>query len=344
MKKIEMKEKGFVVSLSNMLSDRDKLELFNFIDDCVAKGYSTSKTSHHCKVFVDIMLANPQTDHISLYNEYMCSKSSYHKLKIRFGSEAEKNYKKTLKQRRRPITKSHLQIQYWLDKGFDLETSRKKISSIQSSNSKKRHAKCPNYTNISPNSMGFWLSKGYDVYEAESLRLPFVEKGVHTLDNMIKRHGETKGLIKWKEKSNKRLSTMIARYGTTVVNGCVSRESLKFFVPLYKRLRRLGIQREDIFWGIKGSREFATRHEHKNYFYDFTIKSKKLIVEYNNSFWHPRDNSVFNNPFLSEEQALYKDNIKRKIMELKGYTIVLVWEDDDKASKIEEIVDMVTKR
>lgn len=64
--------------------------------------------------------------------------------------------------------------------------------------------------------------------------------------------------------------------------GEASYESLKnLFIPLYKILRKKGMSRDDVSWGIFGSKEFRIYLDKRGHYrYDFTIHSKKIIIEY----------------------------------------------------------------
>ena len=78
-----------------------------------------------------------------------------------------------------------------------------------------------------------------------------------------------------------------------MLNPYVSKASIKYFKSVYKLLRRSGISKEDIKWCIGKQREFTTfdKETDKNYCFDFVVRSKKIIVEYNDPFWHARSES-----------------------------------------------------
>jgi hypothetical protein len=128
----------------------------------------------------------------------------------------------------------------------------------------------------------------------------------------------------------------------------VSKESLVFFKPLYKFCRKLGIQRKDIYFGIKGSKEFFIRDNslpiNGGYFYDFTIPSLNMVVEYHGTFWHPKNPSLWKNPFLSYDEAKIKDGYKQLIAENFGFSYFIVWSDDNKLEKFAYLREIILKR
>lgn len=327
----------YIADLEANLTEAQITILHNFALECRELGFSHEKTKYRCKVLKDIIKTNDK-DWLELEKRYHSSKIQYERIRIRYGEERVLELSEKYKKRPRPKPNSHLSRSYWINNGYTEEEARVKVSEIQSKNSRKRHSKPQNYKLSSPISLDFWVHRGYTLVEAEDLRQPYLDKCDTSLTGMIRRHGETIGIHKFHKKTSKRLATMIERHGATIVNGNVSKESLRFFIKLYKTLRRRGIARDDIYWGVKGSREYAMHHDGKNYFYDFTIKSHKVIIEYNNSFWHPRDNTIYNNPFVSRDIAAEKDLLKKTIMEDRGYKFIVVWEDDNHEDKVEQIL------
>lgn len=122
----------------------------------------------------------------------------------------------------------------------------------------------------------------------------------------------------------------------SVHSGNASKISLKVFIPLYKWLRRQGFEREDICFGISGSKEFrAYSHEHSRAFlYDFTILSKKLVIEFNGCAFHARDlNSKL--AFTTAEESLLNDQIKNQFIKDLGYQLLVIWDDIDLDEQLE---------
>ena len=124
---------------------------------------------------------------------------------------------------------------------------------------------------------------------------------------MINRYGNEEGLKKWNDRCEKYKNSIKENLKSRRTGGFVSKESIRFFIPLYKYCRKLGIPRKDIYFGIKGSREFFIRDallEHNGGgFYDFCIPNLKLIMEYHGVFWHPKNRIDWKNPHISYDDA-----------------------------------------
>ena len=222
--------------------------------------------------------------------------------------------------------------EYWINKGMTEEESIDKLKSIF----KGRPNFSLDYCNDKYGSI-----KGYQVWKARqelwqsTLKAKPQEeiddinrrKGC-TLENFINRYGEVDGTIKF----NNWLKTFQC--------GC-SKASRNFFVPIYKKLRKLGvIEQGEVYFGIKGSREFKLKYNDGNRFYDFTIPKLNIIVEFNGIVFHPRENDVsWKSAFgQSYEIAYNNDRIKEKLAIDNGYDIFYVWEDEDLQQKQQELI------
>jgi hypothetical protein len=139
---------------------------------------------------------------------------------------------------------------------------------------------------------------------------------------------------------------MVKARETQKSGGYVSKESLNFFIPLYKFCRRLGIKREQINIGMHGSREFFIRDnllvKNGGRFYDFTIRNIKFIVEYNGTFWHPRTPQEWKNPWGEYQTVLDSDNYKKKLANDIGMEYIVVWSDDNKKEKMAELQNKIS--
>ena len=154
---------------------------------------------------------------------------------------------------------------------------------------------------------------------------------------MIRKYGEELGRKNVFIAVEKRKKTLLSRYGSTTFGGRASKASIYFFLPLYKQLRKLGITRADICWGIDGSREFATNYEGRNYFYDFTIKSLKYAIEYNGTYWHAREDLSWRRKDVTKDKSLEYDRNKCKAIEHRGFTLFTVWDDYDMIEQREKL-------
>ena len=270
------------------------------------------------------------------YEEYKNEKSTKKKIELRYGRKELETYENKLKNRPKPIINSILNVQYWINKGFSETDAIKEISKIQSKNSKLRHKKTFNYKIQNPICKEYWKNLGFvDDDLIEKMRKPYLEKCSNTLSRYIKKYGKENGEKIFYSGVNKRLKTMIERYGTRTITSYVSKESLKFLVKLYKNIRKNGISKENIVWGISGKKEFILTDWEKNrsYFYDFVIKNKKIIIEYNNVFWHPRKREEWRGLGDYDKIMKYQEE-KKELAISRGYDVYYVWNDDDLTEKV----------
>lgn len=142
--------------------------------------------------------------------------------------------------------------------------------------------------------------------------------------------------------------------------GVASYESLKYFIPLYKFCRRNGIERDDIMIGVSGSKEFVIKRNIKRigkrgvdrqFRFDFTILSKKLIFEYNHIDFHP-DPDIMGDEFdnflvpLSNMPAKEKyeyDKLKMRTAREHGYNLHIIWSHEDFEKQMKIAKDLILK-
>lgn len=282
-------------------------------------------------------------DILEKFNNYKKEKSVKEKLKIRYGEENLLHYECKLKNRPKPKIKSILTVKYWMEKGLSELEAKQEISKIQSINSKKRHEKTSNYKIQNPICVEYWQNLGItDEDEIEKLRKPHLDKCINTLSRYIEKYGEIEGRQKFYSGVNKRLKTMLDRYGTKTITTYVSKESLKFLIKFYKIIRKKGVTKNDIIWGIAKNKEFVlTDYSSKqSYFYDFVIKSKKIIIEYNNLFWHPRKRDEWKGLGDFDEIMNYQRE-KEKLAISRGYVVYYVWNDDNVKEKLNYLTGVI---
>ena len=85
------------------------------------------------------------------------------------------------------------------------------------------------------------------------------------------------------------------------------------------------------------------------FFYDFTIRSLKFIVEYNGIKFHPKSEDDHNwkniyNDTISMEYQFSKDKLKEKSAKDNGFEYHVVFSDDDLKSKQSEIIEILRKK
>jgi hypothetical protein len=273
--------------------------------------------------------------------EYKNESKTSIKVKIRYGDARQEKFIESLKCKPKPIPNSWTMISYWTKKGYTEDEAvvlRGIKQSKASKNAAKKRKENNNYKGESPLSILYWTKLGYTPSEAELLRQPFLYKCKNTLSRYIETHGEILGTKIFNDAKQSRKEKIIKKYGSLVTTSHTSKESLKVLVKLYKKIRKNGILKSDIVWGISKNKEFVLTdfETNKSYFYDFVIKSKKTIIEYNNSFWHPREDKEWKG-ILDYDELLQKDKIKKELAFQRGYQLYYIWEDDNIEEKINEL-------
>jgi len=121
------------------------------------------------------------------------------------------------------------------------------------------------------------------------------------------------------------------------VLGKASIESLSIFNKIIQYCYDIGIKDEDIYIGIDDKSEYFINTGTKTYFYDFCIRSKKIIIEYHGIGFHANPNwdtnklnewrSVFTNE--TSRENIRKTKIKNNAAIKKGFKILEIWGDCD---------------
>lgn len=229
------------------------------------------------------------------------SKAAYIAKKLKYSDEEIKSF-------------SNKNINYYLNRGYTEAEAKQLISEIQNTNGYR--------TNIDK----------YGFINGVAKTKEFVQKRKQTFnskpDEEINRINKSKdsGSLMWAINKYGDLETAIRERNKLIrcriknSNGSVSKESLKCFIPLYKNLRRVyNISKDDIKWGIKGSSEYILDHDGGICSYDFTIKSKKIILEYHGVMFHGKD--------ALRGDTTARDKFKKELAELNGFKYFVIWSD-----------------
>jgi very-short-patch-repair endonuclease len=131
----------------------------------------------------------------------------------------------------------------------------------------------------------------------------------------------------------------IAKSKTTKI-GRASLESLKIFNDSYEYLLSIGYNSDDIKIGVKNNHELTlySKKFKRVYLYDFAIKSKKVIIEYNGERWHP-NYKKYSIEWLNEnwkhikskkpaEYFIKREKEKITNAEEHGYKVLVLWSSD----------------
>ena len=259
---------------------------------------------------------------------------------------------------------SKLCIEYWINKGYTEEEGKKIISENQKKLSDKSKIKNPDFRFCNVKSKLFWSDKNLSEEEiikiiSNSQKTFSKEKCIEkygkeegikrwqdrqekwqtTLNNksieekLLINSKKDNSSLKFLYKKYKDEEIANKKYEEIVKSKCnflpyeASKASLKVFIPIINFLNIYGINNKDIFIGYQSYREyFIYDNENKKIrFYDFTIKSKKIIIEYHGNYWHMTKES--------KENDIYKKELAIK----KGFKYLTILEE----TKIEENIEIV---
>ena len=216
----------------------------------------------------------------------------------------------------------------------------------------------------------YWIKRGWNNIDAETKRIvrnkqwyidtygpldgleKFNNKNAkisdnsgHTLEKYIIRYGEELGSVKYDEYKKtcaRNLEFFVKKYGENDGKnrykefkkhiGKASKESLLVFNPLIDWLTN-HIDINEIYYGDKNSREFFIVKNSKTYLFDFTIKSLKLIIEFNGVKFHVNENwsdeikKIWIHPFkkMTYLEAIKNDQFKKKLAEENGFKVLTIW-------------------
>lgn len=150
----------------------------------------------------------------------------------------------------------------------------------------------------------------------------------NTYENFIIRHGQEIGDKKWLEHKNILANRVNTKY--------YSNEACDFFAPLLQKLNAENI----LVYTISENcdKEYFILDGDKICFYDFTIPSLKLIIEYHGTHVHPNPSwgkekwNSWKHAFtkMSADQARSFDERKKSLAESQGFRVLEIWNDADK--------------
>jgi very-short-patch-repair endonuclease len=119
--------------------------------------------------------------------------------------------------------------------------------------------------------------------------------------------------------------------------GKASIESMQVFTPILDFCKDLNIDNKDIYIGFEDKSEFCINIGSKTYFYDFCIRSKKLIIEFHGIGFHANpdwDKSKLNewrSAFTGETSNvnIHKTLVKNNAAIRRGFKVLEIWSDND---------------
>jgi hypothetical protein len=248
-------------------------------------------------------------------------------------------------------------INYWLFRGWSETEAKDKVHFYQSNNGKKRAEQMKELKESDPQKFKEQLSTTVEFYLAKGMTQEDAEKALKdrqstfSKKNLIEKYGEEVGLKKLDDRNTKWFKTLkenndwdeLTKKKVTSSNGLgkASKESLTVFNPVYECLLDNGFEKHDLYLGIEGSNEWFISTRDNFYMYDFTIRSKKIIVEYNGTNYHPREGDTEWRSLVgvTYDEALKKDKSKIMLAKDQGFKVLEIWSDE--TNNIEKVINFI---
>ena len=309
--------------------------------------------------------------------------------------EAEEKYEEFKEHSRNLLRGQHIknkgrddmsttQIKYWMKKGYSREESVDKIKERQNTFTIEKCIKKygdEEGRRIYLDRQVRWQStiknkEDQSFHRLKSLSLEmFIERGMNIDDYCNHRKNKDKSdeylLRKTKEyiisnglsMTGKIFNQYYYRFKRDLSKkrGFASKESLRYFIPLYKFCRKNGIDRNDIMLGLSGSKEFVISrniptkgkrgNKSRTFRFDFTIISKKLIFEYNHIDFHPDpdimgdkfDNFIVPLSNMSAKEKYDYDKLKMRTAREHGYHVNIIWSHKDYQEQMKMVRQIIGK-
>lgn len=184
-------------------------------------------------------------------------------------------------------------------------------------------------------SLSYWTKRLGDEQLALEMHNKRLRETKRSLENYIRKYGEEQGIINYQ------------------ISNSISNSSIKYFDELTTEIIKLGFinSTSDVQYGYKNEKAIYDNLSNTCYFYDYTIKKYRIIIEYNGIAWHPKEmyDSEFKHPHDKINSSAYyysRDKHKLDIARKYNYNVIVVWEDDkDKINfGIQEITKVINER
>ena len=125
-----------------------------------------------------------------------------------------------------------------------------------------------------------------------------------------------------------------------------------FFKPITDALLNKGLEINDLWFGGEDSFEFKIEYNEKLYSYDYTILPLKLIFEFNGHHVHPSKELLgetwnewrcaWTGETADEKHSA--DMEKISIAEKEGFTVIEIWDYEDKNVAFEKCMNLINQR
>lgn len=257
-----------------------------------------------------------------------------------------------------------LNYEYWIERGLSEEDAKNKAREQQIYNSSRRKK----YLGITWNQYEYWMEKE-NISENEAKDRVSKLQDNYSIKKLMEKYGKLEGAERYEEMCRKlshsqSIAGFIERYGEdigeikyreSIIKRCsnsgVSKESIRFFVNIYKNLRK-HISRDEIYWGISGSKEYFIydNESKKIFFYDFTIPTLKVIIEYHGKRFHPNPKwdknkwKAWNLSGVTADQKRGMDLYKNSVAKRFGFDVIEIFYDDINEKTQDNLLKMLIKK
>lgn len=300
---------------------------------------------------VKVLFRFPDENDNNKIREYFYIKQTKNPQKIvefLSGKEALTEYRTKLTNNVYTLNRSKDTLKYWLEHGFSLEDAEKNRSEFKHKKSiAMKAAKRSKYEHhkMNPYCIEYWKYRGLDEEEAEIKISEQMAKTSMSLEAMSDRMGEDAAIRLFLDIRKRVKMTKAAKPVDEFRTIRGSKAANKFYIRVYKACRRLGISRDDIHFGVTGSREYVINSKEGLFFYDFTIKSLKIMSEYNGLMYHVRDITNFKSPFIRDPlEKFERDKLKIQTSIDAGFNISIIWEDDNLSEQFNKLMGIIHDR
>lgn len=224
-----------------------------------------------------------------------------------------------------------LNIEYWLNKGFNKHDSIKKVSEYQKENSMKSIKNWQSkkgtieYKNRQSTNIEYYLNKGFSILDGE--RLLIERQRTFTLEKCIIKYGLEEGSKIYNKRQKDWIKKMFNE--NTCMSTGRSLISDKFIENLIISINNIDIT--DNFLYGKNEKFIYDNLEKKASRYDLCYKNK--IIEFNGDFWHSNPkifeaNDIHKIKKIKCSEIWAKDNRKIESAKEHNYEVLIIWESE----------------
>ena len=68
------------------------------------------------------------------------------------------------------------------------------------------------------------------------------------------------------------------------------------------------------------------------------------MVEYNGTFWHPRNRETWKNPWVSFDDAMAAEEERLYLCSTRGFDLHIIWSDEDLEQRLTCVLDIIKEK